>query len=152
MDDEDLGIEMDKMEAEQQGKKVDIDQTKVQKDIEAFVTLAKSGQRQPAIDGLLAIEKQGRLAEDITSTKLACRTILAVCPFIYAYRCLCGESLPNIFDQKVIQPPDHFIFPSDSPRGRRLEGSAGVYPASFKAPWSAQAGCAGNGQTMHGIF
>ena len=78
MDDEDLGIEIDKMEAAQQGKKMDVDQEKAKRDVEALVAQAKSGQRQQAIDGLLAIEKQGRLAEDITSTKLACRTILEV--------------------------------------------------------------------------
>lgn len=78
MDAEDLAIEVDKMDAAQQGKKMEIDQEKVQKDVEALVSLAKSGQQQAAIDGLLAIEKQGRLAEDITSTRLACRTILEV--------------------------------------------------------------------------
>ena len=79
MDSEDLGIELDKMDAAQRGKTVTIDQAKVEKDVEAFMALAKSGQKQEAIDGLLTIEKQGRLAEDITSTRLACCSILQVC-------------------------------------------------------------------------
>ena len=66
------------MDAEQRGKKVDVDQEKVQTEVEAFLSLAKAGQKQQAIDGLLTIEKQGRLAEDISSTKLACRSILQV--------------------------------------------------------------------------
>jgi hypothetical protein len=78
MDSEDLGVELDKMDAEQRGKKVDVDQEKVQTEVEAFLSLAKAGQKQQAIDGLLTIEKQGRLAEDISSTKLACRSILQV--------------------------------------------------------------------------
>ena len=78
IDGEDLGIEMDKMDAAQLGKTVDIDQAKVEKDVEALIALAKSGQKQQAIDSLLAIEKQGRLAEDIVSTRLACRTIVQV--------------------------------------------------------------------------
>lgn len=78
MDAEDLSIELDKMDAAQRGKQQIIDQAKVEKDVEALVALAKTGKRQEAIDGLLAIEKQGRLAEDITSTRMACRTILQV--------------------------------------------------------------------------
>lgn len=76
MDDEDLGIELDKLHASQQGKSMEIDQDKVKNDVDVLVTLAKSGQTQQAIDGLLSIEKQGRLAEDITSTRIACTTIL----------------------------------------------------------------------------
>jgi hypothetical protein len=78
IDSEDLGVELDKMDAAQRGKKMDVDQEKVEKEVESFVALAKAGQKQQAIDGLLTIEKQGRLAEDISSTKLACRTILQV--------------------------------------------------------------------------
>ncbi|KAG7667361.1 hypothetical protein Ndes2526B_g04126 [Nannochloris sp. 'desiccata'] len=78
IDSEDLGIEMDKMDAEQRGKKMDVDLEKVEKDVAAFLSLAKAGQKQQAIDGLLTIEKQGRLAEDISSTKLACKTILQI--------------------------------------------------------------------------
>jgi hypothetical protein len=78
MDAEDLGIELDKMDAVQRGKQQVIDHAKVEKDVEALLSLAGAGKRQEAIDGLLAIEKQGRLAEDITSTRLACCTILQV--------------------------------------------------------------------------
>jgi hypothetical protein len=78
IDSEDLGVEMDKMDAEQRGKKTDVDLEKVERDVAAFLSLAKAGEKQQAIDGLLTIEKQGRLAEDISSTKLACRTILTV--------------------------------------------------------------------------
>jgi len=78
IDSEDLGVEMDKMDAEQRGKKTDVDLEKVEKDVAAFASLAKAGEKQQAIDGLLTIEKQGRLAEDISSTRLACTTILKV--------------------------------------------------------------------------
>lgn len=104
MDSEDLGIELDKMDAAQRGKAVDIDQAKVEKDVEALVALAKSGQKQEAIDGLLAIEKQGRLAEDITSTRLACRSILQVINVAFA----------KTVDLSDVQPPalfsDRFYF------------------------------------------
>lgn len=78
MDAEDLAISLDKMDREQQGKTIDIDQAKVEAEVERLRALAQTGQIQQAIDGLLAIEKQGRVAEDITSTKLACLTILEV--------------------------------------------------------------------------
>lgn len=79
MDAEDIGIEIDKMDAAQRDKKLEIDQEKVQQSVEKLVEKAKQGQKQEAIDGLLAIEKQGRLAEDVASTRLACRTIIEVC-------------------------------------------------------------------------
>ena len=78
MDAEDLGIEMDKQEAAQQGKSNEIDQAKVEADVAALKALAAAGKRAEAIDGLLAIEKQGRTAEDGPSTRLACTTILQV--------------------------------------------------------------------------
>lgn len=76
MDAEDLGIEMDKMDKEQQGKSTVIDQSKVQADIAAAKTLASQGKLQQAIDALLLVEKAGRTAEDYPSTSLACTTIL----------------------------------------------------------------------------
>lgn len=39
---------------------------------------AAAGRRQEATDGLLALEKQGRVAEDITSTRKACSALLEV--------------------------------------------------------------------------
>jgi hypothetical protein len=78
MDAEDLGISLDKMDREQQGKTVEIDQEKTTSEVQRLKELATSGQVQPAIEGLLAIEKHGRVAEDIVSTKLACTTILEV--------------------------------------------------------------------------
>jgi hypothetical protein len=78
MDSEDLGVELDKMDAAQRGVPMTVDQEKVQNDVEIFRRIAGAGQKQEAIDGLLAIEKQGRLAEDITSTRLACSSILQV--------------------------------------------------------------------------
>ena len=76
MDAEDLGVEMDKQEKAQQGKPNEIDQAKVEADVAALQALAAAGKRAEAIDGLLAIEKQGRTAEDGASTRLACTTIL----------------------------------------------------------------------------
>jgi 26S proteasome regulatory subunit N5 len=76
MDAEDLGIEMDKMDKEQQGKSAVIDQSKVQADIAAAKALASQGKLQQAIDALLLVEKAGRTAEDYPSTSVACTTIL----------------------------------------------------------------------------
>jgi hypothetical protein len=72
-----------KMEVDVQGTdtpavKTDIDQEKARADVAALVALATGGQQQQAIDGLLAIEKVGRLAEDIGSTKMACTAVLEV--------------------------------------------------------------------------
>lgn len=80
MDSEDLGVELDKMDAAQRGVPMTVDQEKVLKDVEDLRQKASAGRTQEAIDGLLAIEKQGRLAEDITSTRLACNSILQVRP------------------------------------------------------------------------
>jgi len=76
MDAEDLGIEMDKMDKEQQGKSAVIDQSKVQADIASAKALASQGKLQQAIDALLLVEKAGRTAEDYPSTSIACTTIL----------------------------------------------------------------------------
>lgn len=78
MDAEDLKREVDKLDEELQGKRSDIDQAKVDADIAALRELAAAGQRQEAVDGLLAVEKQGRLGEDIVSTRKACTTILEI--------------------------------------------------------------------------
>jgi hypothetical protein len=78
MDAEDLKLEMDKIDQAQLGKKTEINFEQVKSDVEELVSLAKAGQRQQAIDGLLAIEKQGRIAEDPASTRLACTKILQV--------------------------------------------------------------------------
>lgn len=76
MDAEDLGREMDKLEEEQRGKGVIIDQEQVERDVARFVEVGKSGNMVEAVDGLLSIEKKGRLAEDPRSTKLACCSVL----------------------------------------------------------------------------
>jgi 26S proteasome regulatory subunit N5 len=55
-----------------------IDQTKVGEEVAHLMELAKSGSVVQATEGLLAIEKKGRLAEDPTSTKLACCSLLEV--------------------------------------------------------------------------
>eukprot|EP00887_Chlorella_sp_A99_P001021 scaffold14.g1021.t1 len=78
MDAEDLKREVDKLDEELQGKRSDIDQAKVDADIAALRELAAAGQRQEAVDGLLAVEKQGRLGEDIVSTRKACTAILEI--------------------------------------------------------------------------
>lgn len=54
-----------------------IDQEKVDSEVAGFRELAKA-QRQEAIDGLLGLEKQGRLAEDIVTTRKACTALLEV--------------------------------------------------------------------------
>lgn len=76
MDAEDLGREMDKLGEQQRGQGVTIDQEEVEKDVARFMEVGKSGNMVEAIDGLLSIEKKGRLAEDPTSTKLACCSVL----------------------------------------------------------------------------
>ena len=78
MDAEDLKLEVDKLDEELQGKASTIDQAKVDADIASFRELARGGQRQEAVDGLLGVEKAGRLGEDITSTRKACSAILEV--------------------------------------------------------------------------
>ena len=40
--------------------------------------LAIQGKHSEAVEGLLLLEKQSRLSEDITSTKMCCRAILEV--------------------------------------------------------------------------
>lgn len=54
-----------------------LDQEKVDSDVASLKTLAGT-QRQEAIDGLLALEKQGRVAEDIVTTRKACTALLEV--------------------------------------------------------------------------
>lgn len=78
MDAEDLGVELDKMDQAQQGKATEVDQAKVEAEVAALLALAAQGRRQEAIDGLLAVEKAGRTAEDSASTRLACTSILQV--------------------------------------------------------------------------
>lgn len=56
-----------------------LDQEKVDSDVARLKGLA-STQRQEAIDGLLALEKQGRVAEDIVTTRKACTALLEVGP------------------------------------------------------------------------
>ena len=77
-DAEDLKLELDKMDELQQGKDSTIDQAKVEADIAALKELAGAGKRQEAVEGLLALEKAGRVAEDIGSTRKACSAILEV--------------------------------------------------------------------------
>lgn len=76
MDAEDLAIEMDKMDKAQQGKETFVDQAKVEADVATCKKLAAQGKLQEAVDGLLAVEKAGRTAEDFSTTSLACTTIL----------------------------------------------------------------------------
>lgn len=65
--------------AEKAEAKAAIDQAKVDSEVAAFRELAKqAGRRQEAIDGLLAMEKQGRVAEDVVTTRKACSAVLEV--------------------------------------------------------------------------
>ena len=73
-----LQLELDKMDAEQQGKEKGVDQANVDVRIAELRAAAAAGQRQEAVEGLLALEKAGRVAEDITSTRKACTALLEV--------------------------------------------------------------------------
>lgn len=64
--------------AEGQGKGAAIDQEKVERELATFREAAKQGRRQEAIDGLLGLEKQGRVAEDVVTTRKACTALLEV--------------------------------------------------------------------------
>lgn len=55
-----------------------IDQSKVKEEVSRLMELAGSGSVFEATEGLLAIEKKGRLAEDPVSTKIACCSLLEV--------------------------------------------------------------------------
>lgn len=59
-------------------KKVEIDYDKIKADIAAAKSVASKGKVLEAVETLLNIEKQQRLAEDVTSTKMACSAILEV--------------------------------------------------------------------------
>jgi 26S proteasome regulatory subunit N5 len=48
----------------------------VQAQVEELLARARAGDRQAALDGLLALEKAGRLAEDVPSTRAACLGVL----------------------------------------------------------------------------
>jgi len=53
-----------------------IDQEAVKEEVQRLVSTAESGGLAQATEGLLAIEKRGRLAEDPVSTKLACCSLM----------------------------------------------------------------------------
>jgi len=78
LDAEDVKMETDKQAAELQGKAQEIDHAKIESDVAALRQLAKQGKTQEAVDGLLNIEKQQRVAEDVVGTKMACTAILEV--------------------------------------------------------------------------
>ena len=79
MDGEDLGREIDMMEAKQKGgAALVIDQESAKLEVQALVDASKQGDVSSAIEGLLAIEKRGRLAEEPNSTKLACCSLLTI--------------------------------------------------------------------------
>jgi hypothetical protein len=78
MDAEDLKMETDALEKDLQGRKEEIDQQKVQAEVDSLKAQAKQGKHQEAIDGLLVIEKSGRLGEDIFSARVACSAIIEV--------------------------------------------------------------------------
>lgn len=78
LDAEDVKMETDKQAAELQGKAQEIDHAKIESDVAALRQLAKQGKVQEAVDGLLNIEKQQRVAEDVVGTKMACTAILEI--------------------------------------------------------------------------
>lgn len=55
-----------------------VDNNQLEAELKSLQGLAKQGKLQEAVDALLNIEKQQRLAEDIGGTKLACIAILEV--------------------------------------------------------------------------
>jgi 26S proteasome regulatory subunit N5 len=79
MDGEDLGREIDMLEVKQKGGAVIVvDQESTKQEVQALIDASKQGEVSSAIDGLLAIEKRGRLAEEPNSTKLACCSLLTI--------------------------------------------------------------------------
>lgn len=75
----DLGAEAHRLEAELQGRQQQaVDPAKVQAELAAAAEHAAAGRRQEAIDVLLALEKQGRVAEDISATRQAVTALLKV--------------------------------------------------------------------------
>lgn len=75
----DVSREAKHLEAELQGKQAPaLDSAKVEADVAACVELAGAGRRQEALDGLLALEKQGRVAEDVSATRKAVTALLQV--------------------------------------------------------------------------
>uniref|UniRef100_A0A7S3RAI0 PCI domain-containing protein n=1 Tax=Dunaliella tertiolecta TaxID=3047 RepID=A0A7S3RAI0_DUNTE len=70
-----IGMEEDKRAAE----KSTVDMEKMRKDIGEQIALANQGKLHEALQGLLNLEKVGRLAEDVTATKAACAAILDAC-------------------------------------------------------------------------
>lgn len=76
-------------EAEKPSSKgTEMDQEKVDSNVARLRELAKT-QRQEAIDGLLALEKQGRVGEDIVTTRKACTAVLEVRKPAAATRSVC---------------------------------------------------------------
>lgn len=77
-----LGREMDKMEEKQRGKDIVIDQQSVKLEVESLLEKARqsgtAAGRQAAIEGILLVEKRGRLAEDPFSTKMACCSVITL--------------------------------------------------------------------------
>lgn len=75
----DIGREAGRLEAELQGRQQQaLDPAKVEAEVAECLEAAWAGQRQQAIDGLLALEKQGRLAEDVAATRKAVTALLQV--------------------------------------------------------------------------
>lgn len=80
MDAEDLKLEVDKLHDEQEGKPTgEPDLAKIEAEVAALKALAAQGKAAEAVEGLLNLEKQQRLAEDVGGTKLACLAVLEVC-------------------------------------------------------------------------
>uniref|UniRef100_A0A7S0UQS6 PCI domain-containing protein n=1 Tax=Polytomella parva TaxID=51329 RepID=A0A7S0UQS6_9CHLO len=63
---------------EKKSKHGAIDMAKLRSDIETLKQKAKAGNVNEALEGLLNLEKMGRLAEDITATKASCIAVLEV--------------------------------------------------------------------------
>ncbi|WIA10564.1 hypothetical protein OEZ85_010751 [Tetradesmus obliquus] len=73
-----IHMDEDKREEEKQkDSSLDIDNFKA--DVAAAVQLAEQGDLTRSLEGLLNLEKQARVAEDVTASKAACSAVLEVC-------------------------------------------------------------------------
>jgi len=75
-----IAMEEDARDEEKQRKST-LDLPKFRADVAAALAVAKASpaQLQAGVDALLGLEKQARLAEDITGSKLACGAVLDAC-------------------------------------------------------------------------
>lgn len=75
----DLGADAKKLEATLQGRQpTQLDAAKFDEEVAVCQAAAAAGRRQEALDGLLGLEKQARVAEDVAATRTAVTALLSV--------------------------------------------------------------------------